>query len=55
MDLFADDRPTVADRLTADIYDHKGWFGLGNETRHKFSADITGMELLVNKSYADSD
>ncbi|KAI1792745.1 delta-endotoxin CytB [Ganoderma leucocontextum] len=41
-------------KLTADIYDHKGWFGIGNETRHNFSADITGMELVVNRSYASS-
>ncbi|KAM5546037.1 hypothetical protein V8D89_000163 [Ganoderma adspersum] len=31
-----------------------GWFGIGNESRHNFSADVTGMELLVNKDYADS-
>ncbi|PIL28911.1 transporter [Ganoderma sinense ZZ0214-1] len=41
-------------KLTADIYEHKGLFGIGNESRHNFSADITGMELSVNKDYADS-
>ena len=46
---------TLVDRLTADIYEHTGLFGIGNESRHNYSADITGMELLVYKDYADSE
>ena len=52
--VFRPELTWALDRLTADIYDHKGLFGIGNESRHNFSADITGMELLVNKDYADS-
>ena len=40
------------DRLTADILDTRGWFGLTSESKHNFTADITAMELVVNKSYA---
>ena len=42
----------VHDRLTADILETQSWFGLTSESRHNFSADITAMELVVNKSYA---
>ena len=44
----------ILDRVSAYIYEYKGPLGIGNESRHNFSADITGMELLVNKDYADS-
>ncbi|KAM5534739.1 hypothetical protein V8D89_011603 [Ganoderma adspersum] len=39
-------------KLTADILETQGWFGLTSESRHNFTADITAMELVVNKSYA---
>ncbi|PIL27370.1 transporter [Ganoderma sinense ZZ0214-1] len=39
-------------KLTADILETQGWFGLTSESKHNFTADITAMELVVNKSYA---
>ncbi|PIL27508.1 transporter [Ganoderma sinense ZZ0214-1] len=39
-------------KLTADILETRGWFGLTSESKHNFTADITAMELVVNKSYA---
>ena len=45
---------TVIDRLAADIFEHKGLFGIGNESKHDFSAHIKGVQLLVNKSYTYS-
>lgn len=41
----------VDDRLTADILETRGWFGLTSESKHNFTADITATELVVNKSY----
>ncbi|KAI1798364.1 delta-endotoxin CytB [Ganoderma leucocontextum] len=54
--VFALPNPDYADwfystiKLTADILEARGWFGLTGESRHNFTA--TAMELVVNKSYA---
>ncbi|KAM5546035.1 hypothetical protein V8D89_000161 [Ganoderma adspersum] len=37
--------------FSAYIYEYRGPLGIGNESRHDYSANITGMELLVKKTY----
>ena len=43
----------ILDRVSAYIYEYKGPLGIGNESRHDYSANIFGIMLLVKKTYRE--